>query len=176
MRITVWSALCALTFLSACTPSEANNAALDNSTERVASCDTSEMSKAADGINVLSWREEASICAVASSSLGQMPETGVLRMLLKTAFLIGHENGSSARDEAYQMMNVVEARGLTAPDRVKSTLDLAYRVNLVTIGHVTPRDLNVFLRSSGDMAKTLSDEGLTNMASVVWEMKKQNGE
>jgi len=77
---------------------------------------------------------------------------------------------------AYQLMNIVEARGITNPDRIMSTFDTVWKIFDGTNGHVTPRDLNITLRSSGPAAHALSDNGLISIGALIWEQKKAAGE
>ena len=81
----------------------------------------------------------------------------------------------SEREIAYQLMNIVEARRITNPDRILATFDTVWKIFDGTDGHVTPSDLNIMLRSSGPMARTLSDDGLISMGAVLWEQKKALG-
>jgi hypothetical protein len=69
----------------------------------------------------------------------------------------------------------VRLRGLyDKPERWYATLDLVLKTYQAFNGVVAPTDIIDFLRSSGPMAKTLSDEGFTNMLAVLKEMKQQS--
>jgi hypothetical protein len=88
-----------------------------------------------------------------------------------------HGFKGSVPDVAYQLMNIVEARGIKNPDRIMNTFDTVWKIFSGTDGHVTPRDLNIKLRSAGARAHTLSDDELISTATtVIWEQKKANGE
>lgn len=90
---------------------------------------------------------------------------------------VAHEDKESPKDIAYQMMNIVEARGQEEDDKaIYDTFNTVAQIFNGTEGHVTPKDLNIFLRSAGPIAKTLSDDGLISMATVIWEDKKDRGE
>ena len=129
-------------------------------------------------MNLLSWDDEAAVCKTMRSSIGRFPTVRLARALCKV-IIVMQMNGSKdkPKDIAYQMMNIVEARGQERNDKaIYSTFDTVTKIFNGSEGHVTPRDLNVFLRSTGPMAKTLSDEGLMHMAAVIQEDKKGRGE
>jgi hypothetical protein len=66
------------------------------------------------------------------------------------------------------LLSVVRVRGLGKdPARVVSTLDLVWRMTEASHGRVLPDKVSAFLRSSGPMAHTLSDEGIANLLPLI---------
>jgi hypothetical protein len=72
-------------------------------------------------------------------------------------------------------MEIVDARGLSDPGRMKDTLDIAYKAYVGSNGRVTPKDLNVMLRQSG-LGETISDQGLYGLAAMISVEKRNRGE
>jgi hypothetical protein len=127
---------------------------------------------------LLSHTEEVEVCRTIETSLGRRPTVAMTRKLSQAVSLVGSASAAdTSKDLAYQFMNIVEARDQTKNDQaIDGTFETVFKIFKGTDGHVTPRDINVFLRSAGPMAKTLSDEGLIHMAAVLWEQKKANGQ
>ena len=156
--------------------SEAESAALDGSPAVVPSCTFEVMLSMMKGIETISGSMAAGICETITKSLGHRPQIRVLRAASMIASLMNiHGLQVSEREIAYQLMNIVEARRITNPDRILATFDTVWKIFDGTDGHVTPSDLNIMLRSSGPMARTLSDDGLISMGAVLWEQKKALG-
>jgi hypothetical protein len=129
-------------------------------------------------IDELSFSDEAAVCKAMRSSLGRFPSVALARTLCK-CIVVMQVTGSreKAKDIAYQMMNIVEARGQENDDKaIHRTFDTVTQIFNGSDGHVTPKDVNVCLRSAGGLAKTLSDDGLITMATLIWEQKKDHGE
>jgi len=155
---------------------EAKDKAADANQSPVTSCDWNNMDK--QGLNVLSWADEADVCVTMQATLGRPPSVALVRKLSK-AISVMQAAGSkdTTKDTAYQMMNIVEARGKEKDNKaIDSTFETVTKIFNGTQGHVTPRDINIFLRSSGPMAKTISDDGIISMAAIIWEDKKSHGE
>ena len=154
----------------------AADTAADTDQTLIKSLDTSEMAKLR--IDTLSFSDEAAVCNVMRTSFGRFPSVALARALCKAIVVmqVAGESREKAKDIAYQMMNIVEARGQKDDKAIYGTFDTVTKIFNGTGGHVTPKDLNVFLRSAGPMAKTLSDDGLISMATVIWEEKKDRGE
>lgn len=154
---------------------EARRASLDSSTEPVKSCEWREMPKVIDGITIVSWAEAAKICEMANASLGRQVAVGVFRDLLKASAFLSLKGAGQKEQLAYQLLEIIDARGLTDPRRMKETLNLAFKAYVGSNGRVTPKDLNVALRKSG-LGKTLSDEGFVNLAAMISVEKRNRGE
>jgi hypothetical protein len=120
------------------------------------------------------------ICNEISLTLGgKTPSSHFLVETAKAAFVLrAHGYDVPSKDIAYQLMNIVEARGQAdASEDVKfKTMDAVVKMYVAWNGHITPQDVNAFLRSAGESAHTLSDDGLTSMMAVVLEQKKEAGE
>jgi hypothetical protein len=150
--------------------------AADTDQTLIRSYEPSEMAKLR--IDTLSFTDEAAICKVMRSSLGRFPSVALARALCKAIVVmqVAGDSREKAKDIAYQMMNIVEARGQKDDKAIYGTFNTVTKIHNGTGGHVTPKDLNVFLRSAGPMAKTLSDDGLISMATLIWEEKKDRGD
>ncbi len=154
----------------------ARDKAADTNQSPVSSCDWNDMEKLR--LNILSWADEADICTTMQATLERLPSVALVRELSKAVFVMQAAGSKDTSKEiAYQMMNIVEARGKENDNAaIDSTFNTVTKVFNGTQGHVTPKDVNVFLRSSGPMAKTLNDDGIMDMAAVMWEDQKSNGE
>lgn len=157
------------------TEETANIADLDNSDEPVQSCEWQKISPVMKGILIVDWSTGSKVCEQAVNSLGHSIPTKVFRFLLKAAGLL-HVKGAGETDQiAHQIVEVIEARSLTDPQRMKDTIDIVYKAYTGSNGRVTPKDLNVAVRQSG-MGPTLSDEGLYGVAALISVQKRNNGE
>jgi hypothetical protein len=150
--------------------------AADADNTPLTSCEPEAMAKL--NILLLSWDEEASICKIIRNSIGRSPSVRLSRALCKA--IIGMQlngNKDKPKDIAYQLMNIIEARGQEKNDKsIYSTFETVMKIFIGSEGDVTPKDLNINLRSAGPIAKTLSDDGLMSMAALIQEDKKSRGE
>ncbi|MFO1431195.1 MAG: hypothetical protein U1F76_13815 [Candidatus Competibacteraceae bacterium] len=155
---------------------KAKDKAADANQSPVISCDWQDMYK--QRLNVLSWADEADVCITMQAALGRMPSVALVRKLSKAIFVMQvYGSKETAKDIAYQMMNIVEAREKEKSDKmIDSTFETVTKIFNITQGHVTPKDINILLRSAGPMAKTLSEDGIVSMAAIIWENKKAYGE
>jgi hypothetical protein len=157
------------------TDESANIVDLDNSNEPVKSCEWMNMSSVMKDILIVDWSTGSKICELAANSLGRPIPTGVFRDLLKAAGIL-HVKGAGETDKiAYQLIEIIEARGISDPKRMKDTLEIAFKAYTGSNGRVTPKDLNVAVRQSG-LQTTLSDEGLFGLAAMISVQKRNNGE
>jgi hypothetical protein len=110
---------------------------------------------------------------------GIAPSSHFLVETAKATFVFrAHGYDVAPKDIAYQLMNIVEARGQAdASEDVKfKTIEEVVKMYVGWNGHITPQDVNAFLRNAGESAHTLSDDGLTSMMAVVLQEKKEAGE
>jgi hypothetical protein len=133
-----------------------------------------------DGLRIkgLSHDDQINVCNTMQSALGRPASVALARKMSNLVFIM-QVGGSSdtAKEITYQTMNVIEARGQVDNDKaIDGSMETIAKIFSGSQGHVTPKDLNVFLRSAGPTATTLSDVGLLRMAAVIWEEKKANGE
>lgn len=129
-------------------------------------------------LNQLSHVDEADLCNAMQSALGRLPPVALARKMSKLV-LIMQVGGSAdtAKEITYQTMNVVEARGQVENDKaIDGSMEAIAKIFSGSEGHVTPKDLNIFLRSAGPTAMTLTDDGLLRKAAVIWAEKKANGQ
>jgi len=154
---------------------QGETSALDDSTEPLKSCEWTTMSSVMEGIQLVSWSSGSRICELATNSLGRPIPIGVFRFLLKAAGVLHIKGAGEADKIAYQLTEIIEARGITDPKRMKDTLDIAFKAYTGSNGRVTPRELNVAIRQSG-LGRTLSDEGVFGLAAMISVRKRNNGE
>lgn len=179
-NFTVWVAVSIVLLLAACSEKDSQERQLkdnlaDADQSPVTSCNWSDMEK--QRIDILSWVDEGYVCSTLQSAIGHPPTIALTRKLSKVIFVMraGGIQGS-VKDVAYQIMNIVEARGQENNNQeIDGTLETVLKIFNGTQGHVTPSDINLTLRSSGDLAKTISDDGVINMAVLIWEEKKGRG-
>jgi hypothetical protein len=123
--------------------------------------------------------DERAICKEISLTQGKPPSSHFL-VQVATVIFVFRANGYDLppKDIAYQLMNIIEARGQTnASEDVKfKTVETVMKMYVGWNGHITPQDVNTFLRNSGDEAHRLSDDGLTAMMASVLAAKKDAGE
>jgi hypothetical protein len=154
---------------------KAEDSALDQSLETVNSCDPLKLPSAMEGILIVSWSEGSRICRVTTESLGRPITVGVFRAFLKIASVIKYKDGGELDKIAYQLAEIVEARGMSEPKRMLDTLEIAMKCFNGSNGRVTPKDLNVALRQSGQ-ARTLTDGDIYTVAAVISVRMRNNGE
>jgi hypothetical protein len=154
--------------------SEASATVADASTEPVKSCDFNEMLSRLDGIPTVGGLDASKLCQEWVDQYGGFPQTRVIRALAKAVSMI-ETTGAEGDDVKIgsRLIRIAKARGQSDPDAIIRTFDLVTRTAEATHGQVAPDDVFKFLKTSGDMAHTLSDDGLTNMLVLVWEQKKQ---
>jgi hypothetical protein len=146
-------------------------------TAEVKSCSFEEMLSETKNILIVDANSASKICEMITKSLGHKPERNVFHAALMVTGLMNMRGlKDSEPDIAYQLMNIVEARHITSNDRILRTFDTVWKIFDGTSGHVTPRDLNMVLRRSGQSAHTLSDDGLISIGALIWEQKKAHGE
>lgn len=148
---------------------------LDSSVEPLNSCDAMKLAPAMEGILIVSWRDGSKICEIAAASLGRPMPVGAFRTLLRVTALL-HSKGVGELDKvAYQLAEIIDARGLTDPKRMDQTLEIAFKTFSGSNGRVTPKDLNVALRQSG-RGPAISDDDIYTMAAIISVQKRNNGE
>ncbi|MCK9361813.1 hypothetical protein M0Q28_06360 [Patescibacteria group bacterium] len=165
-----------------CEPSDADRAryaSLDKDTTIIADCDLDAIQKATEGELSTSWSDFSQLCSDIERATGERPQIRTLRKIGEweaEIHIAGHDKLGSDIDIGYQLAAIIEARGLTDPDKQISASQTIFKIVKGTDAHVTPKDINVALRASGDMARTLSDDGVISMAAMIWEDKKRAGE
>ena len=131
-------------------------------------------------IEGVSQQEGAAMCRTMSKFLGHAPSQKLLGTMEKMLFGFRGAYGFNepAKDFAYQVMGVIEARRqVEASDGVMiNTMDVITRCYSGSDGHVTPRDLNIELRAAGEMGASMSDDGVYGLAVLIQENKKRHGE
>ena len=99
-----------------------------------------------------------------------------LQTFEKAAYLFsryGYETGNYAQITA-ELVDIIRLRGLyNQQPRWRATIEVALKSYQAFNGIVTPRDIVSLLKSSGPMAKTLSDDGLTTMIILLKEQRQQ---
>jgi hypothetical protein len=100
-----------------------------------------------------------------------------LRTFEKAAYLFsryGYKAGDYTQITA-ELVDIIRLRGLyNQQPRWRPTIDVALKSYQAFNGIVTPHDIVSLLKSSGPMAKTLSDDGLTMMI-IVMKRQRQEG-
>jgi hypothetical protein len=153
----------------------ANIVDLNNSIEPVRSCEWKNMSSVMKDILLVDWSTGSKICESATKSLGRPLPIGVFRMVLNAAGLLKVKGAGEPDQIAYQIVEIIDARGLADAQRMKDTIDIVFKAYTGSNGRVTPKYLNVAVRQSG-MGLTLSDEGLYSVAALISVQKRNSGE
>lgn len=143
--------------------------------EPITSCEWGEMPKA--DVVVFDNSAESHICKTLQNHLGHVPSTQLLRTLLQ-GVAISQSSGckDDPKDIAYQMVGIAEARGNNDDASISNTFNIVTKIAQGWQCRVTAKDINVMLRTSGERAKQLNDDGLESMAAVILEDKKAHGE
>lgn len=130
-------------------------------------------------VDMLSHEDEATVCQTIQNSIGHVPSIKIAKELA-TAMSAMQMKGDKTPigDQAYQYMNIVEARGQTDnDDAMYDTFNAVFKIYNGSSGHVTPRDVNMALRAMAPgLAQKLNDDGLYTLAAVIQEEKKASGE
>lgn len=128
--------------------------------------------------DMLSISDEIEVCNAIQASQGGVPSVQFFQDVSKAvaAFKVKGSK-DDAREISYQLMNVIEARGQSGADDATKfkTIDMVFKMYNGWNGRITPRDVNIFLRNSGPLANTLSDDGLVRSMALVMESKKSVG-
>jgi hypothetical protein len=130
-------------------------------------------------IEGVSTEDGVDICNSIKAAKGGADPSDFLYKKLASAVLAMKIKGSKdqPKDISYQLMNIVEARGQISDDKAAAnSFEVVFKMFSAWNGRITPTDVNIFLRSIGDSAKNLSDDGLTNMMALVLQQKKAKGE
>jgi hypothetical protein len=171
-----WLAGCDLPPAESARERETKDKIADANMSPATSCASDKMDE--QRLNVLAWVDESAVCQTLQGALGRPPPISSIRQLSKAISLM-QMNGSSdsAKELAYQITNVLEARGqLEDPKVFANSVEVVWKVFAGSQGHVTPKDLNILLRSEGIDAPKLSDDGVFRLSAVIWEEKKARGE
>lgn len=144
----------------------------------IASCDVDAMAKIEHrGITNL---ESSEACRTMASSLGRQPSAQLAGTMFKMLFgfkYVGYT--APSKDIAYQVMNVIEARGqVNKPDEAMiKSMNAVFKCYQGSEGHVTPRDFAIALRAmSPKQAAGLSDDFMYTLGAMIQEDKKKRGE
>ena len=145
----------------------------DENPAQVKSCDSDKLRNDVGELSGVSWEDEAAICREMASSLGRLPPVGLLRILGKVTFILRTAGGTETpKDIAFQVMNVVEARSQTSNVQINETFETLVKIYNGSNGRVTPKDMNLNLRSMGSRAKKINRQGMFSMAAILLENKK----
>ncbi|MRW86375.1 hypothetical protein GJ698_20075 [Pseudoduganella sp. FT26W] len=178
-RRKVATSLAALILLSGCGKSSEKEAAeqrvLDADPTVVSACTFDALYPV--HISMLDVEETSAVCEKMARAMGHNPSVKQLRHLARAVGLLSVQGRTKdVVGTAYQFMRVVEVRGqLKNEQAMYATIELVFKIANGTDGRVMPKDLNVFLTSLGKGAKTMSDQGLINSASMLSIMKQDQG-
>lgn len=149
---------------------------LDRSTKKVTSCDWNKIRDEIGDLKGTSWQDQAFACRHLANVLGNNPSIGVVRQICKMEFVLKVNGLKDDEQEIFhQAINVVEARNLKIDKEINETFNILVKVFIGSNGVVTPRDINIALRSIGVNAQKLSDDGLYHLAAVIQMEKKKAG-
>lgn len=124
-----------------------------------------------DGVTGISKQDAESICRAISAKLGRDPSPKLLATMQKFLFGIRANFGfpDSAADFAEQAMGVIEGRRQLSSDEptMIHTLNVTAKCFSGSQGRVTLRAIAAALRAAGEMAETLSDDGMYSMCAMI---------
>lgn len=173
---TIGAIIASLALLSAC-DSSSNDAAATPKRTALTACDADQMDVL--GVDTVSYVDAANVCQTIQNSIGHVPSIKIAKELA-TAMSAMQMKGDKTPigDQAYQYMNIVEARDQTdSDDAMYDTFNVVFKIYNGSGGHVTPRDVNVALRAMApEQAQKMNDDGLYALGALIQEEKKANGE
>jgi uncharacterized protein (UPF0262 family) len=153
--------------------SDPDNTAQDNNTMPIKSCDFDSIADI--GILTLNWEDESKICNIMVSKLNRNPPINLLRSLFKLVSLMNTNNLKNGVvvekevDIARHVLSIVRLRRQTQNNEaIQSTFSTIYRISIVTKGEITALDLEDIIKND----PVLSDDGLANLAFMLWETRK----
>ncbi|REG57629.1 hypothetical protein B0G80_0253 [Paraburkholderia sp. BL6669N2] len=171
------AAVAALAVLSACDSSNSTEPTAAPKPTTLTACDWDQMELL--DVKTLSHADAVTVCQTIQNSLGHVPSLRIAKELA-TAMSAMQMKGDKTpiSDQAYQYMNIVEARGQTdSDDAMYDTFNVVFKVFNGSMGHVMPRDLNMALRAMApQQARKINDDGIYTLGAVIQEEKKANGE
>lgn len=143
---------------------------LDTSNVQLPDC---EQSSKKISIEVISWGATEKICRAYHERFGVYPQVRIMRRISKVASLLSikqYEPGEPI-GIAQSIMTIMKDRKQSDPIAQMRTTEFIWKMEAGWEGAVSIADLHDFLRTSGDMAFHLSDEGLLHMAAMIKEEK-----
>jgi hypothetical protein len=96
----------------------------------------------------------------------------------KLAFVFSHEGYKKDKfaQIVAELVDIIRLRGLyNQQTRWEPTIELVWKSYQASNRLTTPHDVIVLLKESGQMAKTLSDDGLL-MVIITWELGRRQGD
>jgi len=163
--------------LGACDSNTDQAATAPSKPTTLTACDADQMDVLA--VDTLSHEDAATVCKTIQNSIGHVPSIRIAKeLVLAMSGMEMKGDKTPVGDEAYQYMNIVEARGQTADDaKMYDTFNVVFKIYNGTMGHVIPRDINVALRAMAPgQAQQMSDDGLYSLGAIIQEQKKAEGE
>jgi hypothetical protein len=122
----------------------------------------------ASDVTQLSQSDRARICDAGTRGLGLTLSSNLFQRLAKVTYLIERSGGGEKSDLAFQLMSIVKLRGQASDEsRALQTLEISWKIFSGTDGRVPPSELVAFLANAKGLARTLTDDGLIDMAAVI---------
>ena len=143
-------------------------AELDSLADPVSECSRKEVTRATADLIEMGSGDPLPVCRRLETWVGVPPQVQLLRSMLVTTSLYARRDRPAAQARVMgQLLELAHLRGLSTPEGLMRTLSLVRRMMMKTGGQAGPTELIAFLRASGPMAKTLSDEGILNLAWMI---------
>ena len=122
-------------------------------------------------VRELSQRQNQSLCESAERGLRTVVSPRMFAKIALASYLINKNGGENIDDLAFQLASMVRLRGQSQQiEAAEGTVEIGWKAFNGTNGRVTPRKLVAFLLNSPDLAKTLSDDGLIDIAALLANM------
>ena len=141
---------------------------LDSSAIEVPDCD--ETSRLIS-VETMSWDQTRAVCEAYSMKFAHNPQVRVLRRISKVSSLLsidGLEDGDQT-EVANSIMQIMQDRAQEQPDAQMRTAEIIWKMESGWHGTVKISAIHAFLKSYGDGASKLSDDGLVSMAAIIKE-------
>ena len=124
-------------------------------------------------IETLAWADTEKVCRSYFAQFGDHPQVRVLRRISKVASLLSIKQYEPDDPVivSQAMLTIMKDRKQSDPTAQMRTAELIWKMEAAWEGAVSISDLHDFLKSSGDMAAQLSDDGLLHMAAIIKEEK-----
>jgi hypothetical protein len=168
--------MASLALLSAC-DSSTNDASAAPKPTTLTACEWNQMD--ALGVDTISHTDAVTVCQTIQNATGHVPSLRIAKELTAAMSAMQLKGDKTPiGDQAYQYMNIVEARGQTdSDDAMYDTFNVVFKIYNGSSGHVAPRDVNMALRAMApEQARKISDDGMYSLGALIQEAKKANGE
>jgi hypothetical protein len=134
----------------------------------VADCELRSMFDVVQEVPTLNVLVASHLCEMLTQWRGARPEGRVIQAAGKASFLLHYAGVTDTDAEILtDLMEIADLRGAATGEETISAWNTTLKIFQVSEGRVQPRRLAAFLAASGPLARTLSEEGLGALTSII---------